>query len=171
MQEDRDLELKRAAELWNGGQALEAGKIIFDSLPIHAQPGWAAGILRLVLQQSGVQLKQIDRVLRIADRPEEWKKAHDAFSWVREQTLKLDKEREHGSTDEQKILGGVLSLAELVAKVTYNATEPDDGFDEDSGWRIASNLRAAVNWWKDEDFTQAAWSALASEPSGNFKAD
>jgi hypothetical protein len=30
-----------------------------------------------------------------------------------------------------------LVLAELVAKVTYNETNPDDEFDEDSGWWVA----------------------------------
>jgi hypothetical protein len=51
-------------------------------------------------------------------------------------------------------------LAELVAKVTYNATDPPDRFDEDSGWWIAACLRDLVDRLGDEEFSEAAWSAL-----------
>jgi hypothetical protein len=55
----------------------------------------------------------------------------------------------------------LLSLAELVAKVTYNAAEPPDPFDEDSGWWIAASIRGFVDHrWKDQEFSEAAWSAL-----------
>jgi hypothetical protein len=107
---------------------------------------------------------QIDRLLKIADRPEEWHKAHQAFYSIRDQTLKWDEQAQHQLTDEQQVLGYVLVLAELIAKVTYNATDPDDEFNEDSGWAIASILRGLVDRLKDDGFAQAAWSALSNEP-------
>ncbi|HKX29149.1 MAG TPA: hypothetical protein VJ302_15750 [Blastocatellia bacterium] len=167
MKQDRETEIKRAAALWNAGEPLEAGRIIFEGLPKEAQPAWAARILRLVLGRSCTQEKQLDRLLSIVDQPKEWGKAHDAFDSLRDLTLKLDRQRRRKPGDEQEVVNlheGVVALAELVAKVTYNATDPDDEFDEDSGWWIASSLRAFVDWWKDEDFSEAAWSALSSEP-------
>jgi hypothetical protein len=74
----------------------------------------------------------------------------------------LELETTQGLAKEQESLYDLLSLAELVAKVTYNAADPPDKFDEDSGWWIASCLRGFVDWWKDDEFSKAAWSALCS---------
>jgi hypothetical protein len=41
-------------------------------------------------------------------------------------------------TKDQETLASLLLLAEMVAKVTYNATDPPDEFDENSGWWIAA---------------------------------
>jgi hypothetical protein len=101
-------------------------------------------------------------VLYIADHTKEWRNAHDAFSTVRKSTLKLDRIRERGLTKEQELLGWLLALAELVAKVTYNATDPLDEFDEDSGWWIAPCLKGFLDSLNDDEFSNAAWSALCS---------
>jgi hypothetical protein len=76
--------------------------------------------------------------------------------------LALDElERTQGLTKEQKLLSYILSLAELVAKVTYNAVNPPDEFDEDSGWCLAPFLKGfADHYWPDDEFRRAAWSAL-----------
>jgi hypothetical protein len=167
MKQDRASELKQAEELWNNNQAYEAGRIIFEGLPKEVRPAWAVGILRLVLERTGEKYKQIDRMLRIADRREEWSKAYEAFDSLRDLTLKLDRRRLREPGEERKVANteeAVVALAELVAKVTYNATDPDDEFDEDSGWWIAFSLRAFVDSWKDKDFAQAAWAALINVP-------
>jgi len=54
-----------------------------------------------------------------------------------------------------------VALAELVAKVTYNATSPDDDFDEDSGWWIGRLLKDVLEAAGDADFATTAWSLLA----------
>jgi hypothetical protein len=78
--------------------------------------------------------------------------------------LKLEELRRKGElTKDQEVFAELLSLAELVAKVTYNATIPPDPFDEDSGWWIAPTLRVFVEIWPDAKFSQEAWSALACE--------
>ena len=61
------------------------------------------------------------------------------------------------------MFASLLSLAELVAKVTYNAVDPPDEFDEDSGWWIAASLRGFVDLWMDDEFSKVAWSALCCE--------
>jgi hypothetical protein len=103
-------------------------------------------------------------VLYTADHQAIWGNSHRAFSTLRASTLELDElERTRGLTEDQKLLGSILSLAELVAKVTYNATNPPDEFDEDSGWWIAACLKGFVDHrWSDDEFSQAAWLALCS---------
>jgi hypothetical protein len=53
-------------------------------------------------------------------------------------------------------------LAENVAKVLYNATDPRDEFDEDSGWWIVSCLKDILDVLKDDEFSKVAWLAACS---------
>ena len=146
----------------HGGESFRAGGILFEKLPTDRRPAWAARSLRLVLDRSGLRSSPIERVLEVADNPAEWKDAHKLFSTLREETLKLDSLRVNGLTEKEELLGCILSLAELVAKVTYNATNPPDEFDEDSGLWIASCLRGFVDHqWNDKTFSEAAWKAIS----------
>ena len=124
-------ELDRAAELWRGGQPLEAWRLIFEKLPTEERSRWASRVLRLVIARSGVQNAQINHLLDIADNPKKWGKAHQAFSRLRKSTLAL--ERLQARSHEQDLLLRHLYLAENVAKVICNSTTPLDRFDEDSG--------------------------------------
>lgn len=56
----------------------------------------------------------------------------------------------------------LLPLGELVAKVTYNATNPMDEFDEDSGWWIAPCLQDILSRLNDDAFSNEAWAAFFS---------
>jgi hypothetical protein len=159
-----DNHLERATEYWNGGQALEAGRLLHDNLPVEARPPWAVRILKLVLDKSGADRSHFGRILHTADHPRQWANGHRCFDLIREETLKCDELRKMGRpTNDQEMFASLLSLAELVAKVTYNAVDPPDEFDEDSGWYIAASLRGFVDRWKDDDFSKAAWSALCCE--------
>jgi hypothetical protein len=159
-----DGHLAQAAEFWANGRPLEAGKLVYENLPPRSRPGWASRILKLVLDRSGIRSPLFDQVLVVADHEDKWKNGHRVFSTLRESTLRLDElSRDHGLSEGEKLLASVLSLAELVAKVSYNATNPPDEFDEDSGWLIAAYLRGFVDHrWRDEQFATAAWSALSS---------
>jgi len=114
--------------------------------------------LRLAVGRSGSSVPPIDHLLEIADRPTEWGNAHRVFSLLRKSTLDL--ERLQNRTPEQEIVIHNLYLAENVAKVIYNSTDPPDEFDEDSGWWVVACLRGIVDWWNDEEFSEEAWSAL-----------
>lgn len=154
--------LVRAAECWSNGQALEAGKLIYEAMPTKSRPKWAAQILKVVLDKSGIRSAIFNPVLAAADHESRWKSGHQVFSTLRDSVLKFDdKRRQSGLSDDEELLVSILSLAELVAKVTYNATNPPDEFDEDSGWWIAACLRGFLDHdWSDEDFVQKAWTAL-----------
>jgi hypothetical protein len=53
-----------------------------------------------------------------------------------------------------------MELAELTAKVTYNATHPPDEFDEDCGWWIAVYLKRLLDSLHDDSFSQRMWLAF-----------
>lgn len=142
---DNDV-VKQAADYWIEGEAMEAGKLLFQRLSNDLRPRWAARILRLVLEKAGIQSPLFAKVLYDADHQRLWGDGHRAFSTLRDSTLKLDEvRRTRGLTEGQDTLACVLALAELVAKVTYNAANPPDEFDEDSGWWIVSSLKAFTN--------------------------
>jgi hypothetical protein len=148
----------KARSHWNDGQALEAGKLIFESLPSEIRTQWADNILRAVVERTGIKSDVIERVSSIAACPDDWGKAHDAFSAVRDKVLKL--EGPAALNPQQDLLLRHLLLAELVAKVTYNATNPPDEFDEDSGWWIALCLKDILDLVDDKAFSEAMWSVL-----------
>ena len=151
--------LSEARSLWNKGQALEAGKLIFESLPVGSRPQWAARVLRVVVDLTGLSVQPIEHAINIANTPCDWGKAHVAFSALRRATTEL--EQSQVRSPEQTLLLSHLLLAELVAKVTYNSTSPADEFDEDSGWWIAPCLKDILDLVNDGTLSMAAWSALS----------
>ncbi len=159
--EDANGILQQAEEYWRRGQALEAGRIVFENLPDDVRPRWASRILRLILSRSGIRLSKAKHTCYIAENPSEWSKAHKTFDALRDATLRMDRKgRWKRLSRQEKLKAGILGLAELVAKVTYNATNPQDEFDEDSGWWIVASLKGFVDLWDDDDFTKAAWDAF-----------
>lgn len=164
MPNNDDIHLKLARECWLGGQPLEAGRLIHDNLPKEARPAWAARILRFMLDKTGADRTDFERILFTADHPSQWANGHRCFDLLRDETLKWsDLWRSGRLTKDQEIFLDLLSLAELVAKVTYNAADPPDEFDEDSGWWIAESLRQFVDRWNDDTFSEAAWSVLSGK--------
>ena len=149
--------LAKARSHWMEGQPLEAGQLIFESLPSEIRPQWANNILRSVVERTGIKSEVIHRVISTADCSDEWGKAHDVFSAVRDKTLQVD---QWGPHPQRTLLLCHLVLAELVAKVTYNATNPPDEFDEDSGWFIAPCLKDILDLVGDQALSEAMWSVL-----------
>ena len=147
---------------WDNGQAVEAGRIVFERLTTDAQPKWAAGIFKLILDRSGVQSPLFDEVLSMANDKKSWKHGHQLFSKIRDVTLQYDAiQRTRELNEEELMVSYLLSLAELVAKVIYNATSPVAKFDESSGWRIADHLCGFIDRkWNDDEFRKSSWLAL-----------
>jgi hypothetical protein len=146
---------------WRQSQPLEAGRLLFERVPPEDRARWAARILQLVVQRTGIKPPAIAKILLIAGNPNDWGRAHDAFSHAREFTLQLENAGDESAG--QKLLLRLSLLAELVAKVIYNASHPVDEFDKDSGWWIAVLLKEILDSVNDEQFSQTMWSALSSE--------
>lgn len=170
---DTECWVNAAAEYWHNNQALDAGRVLIECMPVESRPLWAARILRLVLEKSHTDPRSpFQLVLHSAEHPHRWACAHRAFGLVRRSQLQLDEDvRRDGITDQtmdsyivtQKGMPAwLLRLAELVAKITYNAADPFDPFDYDAGWSIAVVLQLFVNMWKDEEFSKEAWAVLSS---------
>jgi hypothetical protein len=152
----------QASELWKQGRPLDAGRVVFEGLPKQARPAWAADILRTVIGRVGTISAPIENVLKTANTRDAWPSAHAAFVEIRHVVLKLEEQASH--LPDQKLLLAVMLLAELVAKVVYNATDPQDEFDEDTGWWILVCLKDVLDLLKDPDFSAQVLSGLKLDP-------
>jgi hypothetical protein len=157
-----DNKIKQASGFWKDGKTLDAGRIVFEMVLPDDRPRWASRILKCALDRSALECVRVQDVLDIAECPEEWDRAHQIFDVLRDVTLELDEKRQKGLTKKEELLAWLFSIAELVAKVTYNATNPPDEFDEDSGWWIAVTLRGFVDCLGDESFAEKAWLILST---------
>jgi hypothetical protein len=143
--------VSKALELWNADQATKAGWLLSEQIPIANRPFWAAMILDLCRRLTRPPLA-VRAVCAIAARRYLWRWGHVAFHAVRRLTLQYEEAK---SKDE--VYGGLLYLAENVAKVTYNATNPPDPFDEDVGAWVVSCLCYLVNKVGNPEFETKAW--------------
>jgi len=168
-----DEELRRAEGLWRSGRAVDAGRMILEAVPSNDRPAWAAGVLRWALTKSNIPpIWQFYVILDIAETPECWRRAHQAFSNVRALTLILDKKNKQGQlTHEEQLIHTISSIAELVAKVSYNASNPADEFDEDSGWWIADVLKGVSDSLDEEGMTSEIWKILVTKPQVHYKSE
>jgi hypothetical protein len=156
-----DNRVEPAAEHWRGGRPLEAGELLFESIPREFRPNWASRILKSAAGRSGIQFLPIENMLYVADHPTQLRTAHHAFDILRHSTLEL--ERIQVRTKDRELLLSLLLLAELVAKVIYNATDPPDPFDEDSGWWIPVCLKDLFDLLGDNDSAKSAWLELCAQ--------
>ncbi|MGD9365564.1 MAG: hypothetical protein PVH87_07710 [Desulfobacteraceae bacterium] len=148
--------IEEAKPFWDSGQPLKAGEILYEHIREIHRPLWAKEVLELCIPLTG-RIKEVEEVVGITKDPERWKEAHDAFSAVRDLTLKAE------GKGVDSIYSSILYLAENVAKVTYNASGESAPFDHDSGYWIVSNLRYIVDQKQDESFEKQAWHIVSCE--------
>lgn len=118
---------------------IKIGQEIFENLPNDIRPGWAG----LVLSRYDNYIKDIPTSIKelypIIDNKDRWKEAHEQFAKIR--VFGLDNKNYQPET--------YLRLAELVAKVTYNASGQPAHFDSDSGHHIPSLALKATEHFDD----------------------
>ena len=148
--------IKEAKPYWEGGYPLKAGELLYEHIRQDYRPLWALEVLELCMPLTK-SIAEIDELCNIIRSPDRWAEAHEAFSSVRQLTLKT----EHNNSD--PIYTGVLSLAENVAKVTYNASGEPAPFDYNSGYRIVSDLRHIVDQLCDNAFDNKAWYVVSCQ--------
>ena len=153
-------DLEVAKKLWDEGKGYEAGLLLCKQIDAVSSPSWAAHVLRLVIGQSGIAHPVLDEVLDCAADPAKWSEGHKVFDRVRRQVLKLDEQLRQQKSREDEELNHVLGLGELVAKVTYNATNPSDEFDEDSAAWLVAVARGFAKMADDVGFEQQMWKAV-----------
>ena len=129
---------------------IKIGQQIFENLPNDIRPGWAG----LVLSRFDHYIKDIPssilELYSIIDNKDRWKEAHEQFTKIRVFGLE-NKNYEPES---------YLRLAELVAKVTYNASGQSAPFDSDSGHYIASLALKATEHFDDNRLEEEVKSTI-----------
>lgn len=129
---------------------LKIGQQIFENLPNDIRPGWAG----LVLSRFDHYINDIPtpilELYPIIDNKDRWKEAHGQFNNIRR--FLLDNKRYQPEA--------YLLLAELVAKVTYNASGQPAPFDSDSGHYIASLALKATEHFDDTRLEEEVKSAI-----------
>jgi len=143
--------ISRALVLWNANRALEAGELLSTQIPDVVRPIWATRILDLCRGRIRFPLA-VHAVSFIAKHRFLWRWGHVAFDEVRCLTLRYEK-----SKNKNELYGCLLYLAENCAKITYNATNPLDPFDDDVGAWMVSCLRYLVDKVNDPEFETQAW--------------
>jgi len=68
--------------------------------------------------------------------PARWKEGHRLSDRVRKKAIA---EERAGNPDPQKV--AVLWFVELIGRVAYNLSHPQDPFDEDNGWYLIKSMR------------------------------
>lgn len=118
---------------------IKIGGEIFESLPNHIRPGWAG----LILSRFNPYVKDVPQpvleLYPIIDNQDRWPEAHAQFIKIRDFSL--------GNKNYQP--ESYLTLAERVAKITYNASGLLAPFDSDSGHYIASLALKAAEYFND----------------------
>ena len=129
---------------------IKIGQQIFENLPNDIKPGWAG----LVLSRFDHYVKDIPtsiiELYPIIDDKDRWKEAHEQFSKI----------RLFGLENKSYKPEDFLRLAELVAKVTYNASGQPALFDSDSGHYIASLALKATELFDDNRLEEEVKSAI-----------
>jgi len=129
---------------------IKIGEQIFDNLPNDIRPGWAG----LILSRFDHYIKDIPtsilELYPIIDDKDRWKEAHEQFTKI----------RVFGLENKNYEPKNYLRLAELVAKVTYNASGQPAPFDSDSGHYIASLSLQATEHFEDNRIEEEVKSAI-----------
>lgn len=120
--------------------ALGTGKLIFESVPSELQPRWAGFVLSQFNYYVRPLPKQVSELFTLIKHPDSWKLAHEQFTEIRKLLL----------SNSLFELDAYLYLAEIVAKVTYNASGAPAPFDEDSGWYLPQKAIEAANGMQQE---------------------
>lgn len=129
---------------------IKFGQQIFENLPNDIRPGWAG----LVLSRFDHYVKDIPtsilELYPIIDNKDRWKAAHEQFTKI----------RVFGLENNNYKLDNYLRLAELVAKVTYNASGQSAPFDSNSGHYIASLALKATEHFDNNRIEEEVKSAI-----------
>lgn len=139
---------------WTVEDIADVGRTIYRAVPGDQRPDWAGGIL-LYVAVDDFLFDPLARVVDISIDERRWIEAHDAFSAVRELTLKNEKSK-HKDLHRQM----VLDIGETAAKVIYNASGGLAPFDFHAGWRMAPRVRRLVNFVGERDFEEDCWHML-----------
>jgi hypothetical protein len=129
---------------------IKIGQQIFENLPNDIRPGWAGLVLSRFDQYMKDLPISVSDLYPIIDDKNRWKEAHEQFTKI----------RVFGLENKNYKPENYLRLAELVAKVTYNASGQPAPFDSDSGHYIASLALISTEYFDDNRLEEEVKSAI-----------
>jgi hypothetical protein len=129
---------------------IEIGRQIFENLPNDIRPGWAGLILSCFDNYIKSIPTSVKDLFPIIDNKDRWKEAHEQFGEIRRFLL------DHKNYQPE----AYLLLAELVAKVTFNASGQPAPFDSDSGHYIPSTALKATEHFDDDRLEEEVKSVI-----------
>jgi hypothetical protein len=153
--------LSEADRCWKAGDYLNAGRALFERVPAPDRGKWACRVLASAAPAGTFNVPPVRELLGVCAQPDAWRGAKAIFSRIRHVTLKLEGRVFRRRNHDARL--NYVYLAENVAKVLYNATDPPDEFDEDAGWWVAICLRGFLEHDAAPDWERKAWSILALE--------
>jgi hypothetical protein len=129
---------------------IKIGQQIFENLPNDIKPNWAGLILSRFDNYINDIPTSILELYPIINNKDRWKEAHEQFTKI----------RVFGLENKNYKPENYLRLAELVAKVTYNASGQPAPFDSDSGHYISSFALKATENFDDNRLEEEVKSAI-----------
>lgn len=137
-------------EIYDLKNDIKTGKEIFEDLPNEIRPFWAAIILSCFDNYIEEIPEPVVNLYPVINDKSQWKEAHKKFSDIRVFSLENIKYQPEN----------YLRLAELVAKVTYNASGEPAPFDSDSGHYISSLALKTVEYFDNERLEEEVKSSI-----------
>lgn len=135
---------------YNMEMDVKMGEQIFENLPNDIKPGWAG----LVLSRFDNYIKNIPtsvlNLYPIIDDKSRWPEAHEQFTKI----------RVFGLENKNYEPENYLLLAELVAKVTFNASGQPAPFDSDSGHHVTSLALKVAEYFGNNRLEEDVKSAI-----------
>ncbi len=151
-------ELPTADQFWAMEDAWVVGRAFFDRIPPDYFPAWASRILRVCWSRALDGPTTLGPLVTLVTVTRDWTQARAIYEALHRSTLEL--EAIPDPSREQKADLRLCYLAESVAKVCHNRSNPPDPFQEDAGHWIAGALRDFATYVEDPKFRALAWSAL-----------
>lgn len=154
MSEKHKISIDELKALWCRGDTLRVSNAILANLRPDDLPIWSAGLLNIIVLSASLDDQIFSQTVIIARTPDRWCEGHQQFSCIRRKVLSLYDAIRSAPTANQELELASLALAELIAKVTYNATSPADPFDEDSFESILSSVKAFDDYLADDNLSR-----------------
>lgn len=153
----RQLIVLEAQELCRVGRSLEAGKLIFEYIPVEFTSEWSANILEIALDYFSPS-SDVQAILEFAKHPDtfgkgvngKWREAHEIVDEVNRFPYLLP----------ESFPKLIYTLATNVGKVVYNAQEYPAPFDYDAGWEVVATMIQIVQGVSNPEFETKAWSVI-----------
>jgi len=114
-------------------------------------------------EHSGIHSQLVEQLLACAKDPVRWGEGRHHFRSLRDKGLELDKREKlqpSGLSFAEEGERCLLGLAEIVTKITYNASNPPDSFDEDTGWWLARGLKINLDHLANPELSRLAYERL-----------